>query len=40
MVSVQQDAIFKCGHVDGHDIVTYEMQARAKGSKMISTNAT
>jgi hypothetical protein len=39
MVNVQQDAISKCGDVDGHDIVTYETQVRAKGSRTISTSA-
>jgi hypothetical protein len=40
VVSVQQDAISNCGHLDGRDIVTCEMQARVESSRNISTDAT
>jgi hypothetical protein len=37
--SVQQVVISKCGHLDCHDIGTYEMGARAEGSGTTSTKA-
>jgi hypothetical protein len=39
-VSVQQDAILKCGHLDRHDVGTCEMWARAQGTGTILMNAT
>jgi hypothetical protein len=36
--SVKKNTISRCGHLEGHDIGTCEMQSRAQGIGTISTN--
>jgi len=37
---VQEDSIWRCGHLDQHDIGKCEMWARAEGIETILTDAT